>query len=272
MRAGQCSAVCGRGGVQFAMLTKFSFIGSVAVDGLLAKFSVLPWSKYTLQLTKHQPDAKKGRLPDRKRHLTKTVLLTMALICRTVQERFHHGQCVHGDISSNLGVVALCHKGLCAKPLRNSWCMFALLFCQHWVLNNIMGLAFCFNAIEMISLDRYACYAVSIGDCKTHIHCCYSVGVGCLLLGGLFLYDVFWVSTVALRWDVCVLSPVCVFLCRCLVPTSWLQWPRVSMLQLNVIYIFCPDRELCPIVEPVNLFANWQSGSGTGHQVLESEE
>ena len=40
--------------------------------------------------------------------------------------------------------------------------------------NNVFGLAFCLNAVEMISLD--------------------SVGVGALLLGGLFLYDIFWVS------------------------------------------------------------------------------
>ena len=40
--------------------------------------------------------------------------------------------------------------------------------------NNVFGLAFCLNAIEMISLD--------------------SVHVGALLLGGLFLYDIFWVS------------------------------------------------------------------------------
>ena len=45
---------------------------------------------------------------------------------------------------------------------------------QHWVSNNVFGLVFCLNAIEMISLD--------------------SVGVGALLLGGLFLYDIFWVS------------------------------------------------------------------------------
>lgn len=47
------------------------------------------------------------------------------------------------------------------------------LFLNHWVSNNVFGLAFCLNAIEMISLD--------------------SVGVGALLLGGLFLYDIFWV-------------------------------------------------------------------------------
>ena len=39
----------------------------------------------------------------------------------------------------------------------------------------MFGLAFCLNAIEMISLD--------------------SVGVGALLLGGLFLYDIFWVRS-----------------------------------------------------------------------------
>ena len=44
---------------------------------------------------------------------------------------------------------------------------------QQWILNNVIGLAFCMNAIELISLD--------------------TVSVGCLLLGGLFLYDIFWV-------------------------------------------------------------------------------
>ena len=41
------------------------------------------------------------------------------------------------------------------------------------MLNNVIGLAFCMNAIELISLD--------------------TVAVGSLLLGGLFLYDIFWV-------------------------------------------------------------------------------
>jgi minor histocompatibility antigen H13 len=47
------------------------------------------------------------------------------------------------------------------------------LLSNHWLSNNVFGLAFSLNAIEMISLD--------------------SVGVGALLLGGLFLYDIFWV-------------------------------------------------------------------------------
>ena len=47
-----------------------------------------------------------------------------------------------------------------------------LLF-NHWISSNVFGLAFYLNAIEMISLD--------------------SVGVEALLLGGLFLYDIFGV-------------------------------------------------------------------------------
>eukprot|EP00731_Ephydatia_muelleri_P023954 Em0016g225a len=46
-------------------------------------------------------------------------------------------------------------------------------FSKNWILNNLFGLAFCLNAIELISLDSF--------------------GVGCLLLGGLFVYDIFWV-------------------------------------------------------------------------------
>eukprot|EP00126_Sphaerothecum_destruens_P008586 Sdes_comp20266_c0_seq1m13792 len=44
---------------------------------------------------------------------------------------------------------------------------------KHWIANNIFGLAFSINGIEMISLGN--------------------VKIGCLLLGGLFFYDIFWV-------------------------------------------------------------------------------
>ena len=58
------------------------------------------------------------------------------------------------------------------------WVMCAALgivyfFFKNWILNNLFGLAFCLNAVELISLDSF--------------------GVGCLLLGGLFVYDIFWV-------------------------------------------------------------------------------
>ncbi|XP_060598615.1 minor histocompatibility antigen H13-like [Ruditapes philippinarum] len=44
---------------------------------------------------------------------------------------------------------------------------------KHWVANNLFGLAFAVNGIEFLTLN--------------------SISTGCILLGGLFVYDVFWV-------------------------------------------------------------------------------
>lgn len=44
---------------------------------------------------------------------------------------------------------------------------------KHWIANNIFGLAFCIQGIAFLSLGSYK--------------------VGCILLGGLFFYDIFWV-------------------------------------------------------------------------------
>lgn len=66
-------------------------------------------------------------------------------------------------------------------------CGFSYLYNQHWIANNIIGLCFAIQGVEMLSLPNY----------KT----------GCMLLGGLFFYDVFWVFgtdvmvTVAKKFD-----------------------------------------------------------------------
>merc|ERR1719277_266987 len=44
---------------------------------------------------------------------------------------------------------------------------------KNWVANNLFGLSFCVFGIEQMSLGSFQ--------------------VGCILLGGLFFYDVFWV-------------------------------------------------------------------------------
>jgi len=44
---------------------------------------------------------------------------------------------------------------------------------KHWISNNILGLSFSIQGIAMLSLGSYK--------------------VGCILLGGLFFYDIFWV-------------------------------------------------------------------------------
>jgi len=49
-----------------------------------------------------------------------------------------------------------------------------LLTLQHWIANNLFGLAFSLNGVEFLQLNR--------------------ISTGCILLGGLFVYDIFWVS------------------------------------------------------------------------------
>lgn len=53
--------------------------------------------------------------------------------------------------------------------------LFALWYLvkKHWVANNLFGIAFAINGVELLHLN--------------------SVTTGCILLGGLFFYDVFWV-------------------------------------------------------------------------------
>ncbi|KAF7645067.1 hypothetical protein LDENG_00210730 [Lucifuga dentata] len=43
---------------------------------------------------------------------------------------------------------------------------------KHWIANNLFGLAFALNGVELLHLNN--------------------VSTGCILLGGLFVYDVFW--------------------------------------------------------------------------------
>ncbi|XP_065167194.1 minor histocompatibility antigen H13 isoform X2 [Atheta coriaria] len=47
------------------------------------------------------------------------------------------------------------------------------LWKKHWIANNLFGLAFAVNAVELLHLNN--------------------VVTGCILLSGLFLYDIFWV-------------------------------------------------------------------------------
>ena len=49
--------------------------------------------------------------------------------------------------------------------------MLSLL--QHWIANNLFGIAFAINGVEMLLLNN--------------------MSTGCILLGGLFVYDIFWV-------------------------------------------------------------------------------
>lgn len=58
---------------------------------------------------------------------------------------------------------------LAACSLVGAW----YLLQKHWVANNLFGLAFAVNAVELLHLNN--------------------VVTGCILLCGLFFYDIFWV-------------------------------------------------------------------------------
>ncbi|OXA65165.1 minor histocompatibility antigen H13 [Folsomia candida] len=47
------------------------------------------------------------------------------------------------------------------------------IFKKHWIANNLFGMAFAINGVELLHLNN--------------------VVTGCILLGGLFFYDIFWV-------------------------------------------------------------------------------
>uniref|UniRef100_T1JK34 Minor histocompatibility antigen H13 n=1 Tax=Strigamia maritima TaxID=126957 RepID=T1JK34_STRMM len=47
------------------------------------------------------------------------------------------------------------------------------LWKKHWIANNLFGLAFAINGVELLNLNN--------------------IVTGCILLGGLFFYDIFWV-------------------------------------------------------------------------------
>merc|ERR1711933_640084 len=93
----------------------------------------------------------------------------------------------------------------------------SLAFCswyhvtRHWVSNNVIGLSFCIQGIEMLSLG--------------------STQVGMILLSGLFFYDIFWVFftpvmvTVAKSFD----APIKLLFLRCLDESSKKK-PQFSML------------------------------------------
>ncbi|KAI1890852.1 hypothetical protein AGOR_G00157870 [Albula goreensis] len=58
---------------------------------------------------------------------------------------------------------------LCVSTVIGIWYILK----KHWIANNLFGLAFALNGVELLHLNN--------------------VSTGCILLAGLFVYDVFWV-------------------------------------------------------------------------------
>lgn len=62
------------------------------------------------------------------------------------------------------------------------------LWKKHWVANNVIGLALSINFIELLLLN--------------------TILIGCVLLGGLFVYDIFWVFGTKLIFNTSVMASV----------------------------------------------------------------
>lgn len=93
--------------------------------------------------------------------------------------------------------------------------VFAYVNSKHWILNNILGLSFSIQGVALFTLGSYK--------------------IGCILLSGLFFYDIFWVFgtdvmvTVAKSFD----API-----KLLFPkTLWAAEYQFSMLGLGDIVI-----------------------------------
>ncbi|XP_025424028.1 minor histocompatibility antigen H13 [Sipha flava] len=93
------------------------------------------------------------------------------------------------------------------------------LYSKHWILNNIFGLAFAINGVELLHLNN--------------------IKIGCILLCGLFVYDVFWVFgtnvmvTVARSFD----APIKIIFPQDLLENGILASQNYAMLGLGDIVI-----------------------------------
>ncbi|KAL3245525.1 hypothetical protein MRX96_017977 [Rhipicephalus microplus] len=97
-------------------------------------------------------------------------------------------------------------------------CLFGVwyLWKKHWVANNLFGLAFAVNGVELLHIN--------------------TVATGCILLGGLFVYDIFWVFgtdvmvTVAKSFE----APIKYYflMSGTAAEVTWVQW-RMSFANAN---------------------------------------
>ncbi|XP_050540010.1 minor histocompatibility antigen H13 [Daktulosphaira vitifoliae] len=93
------------------------------------------------------------------------------------------------------------------------------LYNKHWIVNNVFGLAFAINGVELLHLNN--------------------IKIGCILLCGLFFYDIFWVFgtnvmvTVAKSFD----APIKLIFPQDLIENGVLSASNFAMLGLGDIVI-----------------------------------
>ena len=101
---------------------------------------------------------------------------------------------------------------------------------KHWLANDLLGMAFAINGVELLHLNN--------------------VVTGCILLGGLFFYDIFWVFG----------TDVMVTVAKSFEAPIKLVFPQVLLLKLwfdrNLMFRICwrtdrwaPQTSPCSVLE-----------------------
>lgn len=129
------------------------------------------------------------------------IILNIYLFCRNYQLWVWHQKPGVSVYQQYCGCLVPVQKGQSAATASINQlhtrvlCKHELFMCfvawQHWIANNLFGLAFALNGVELLHLNN--------------------VSTGCILLGGLFVYDIFWVS-----WSYCF-----GFVCLSFWETQW---------------------------------------------------
>ena len=108
---------------------------------------------------------------------------------------------------------------------------------KHWLANNLLGMALAINRVELIHLNN--------------------VATGCILLGGLFFYDIFWVFG----------TDVMVTVAKSFKAPIKLVFPKVLLFKLwfdrNLMFRICwrtdrwaPQTSPCSVLETLRHLAS----------------
>lgn len=92
-----------------------------------------------------------------------------------------------GDNVSSVSDLEFTSVDLSAFVISGAFCSW-YLWKKHWVANNLIGLALSINFIELLLLN--------------------TILIGCVLLGGLFVYDIFWVFGTKAIFNTSVMASV----------------------------------------------------------------
>ncbi|KAA0202329.1 hypothetical protein HAZT_HAZT001573, partial [Hyalella azteca] len=159
--------------INLLLSSYFFFLGIYAMTQVFSPFvtslvpSIVPFHTYTLVMTCTSPPSKKQDKTEGQEKLLNLAFSTHDCVCVALCSLIGLWY-----IIKKVRDTAFFSKGNSCYLELDYNCYWYIIK-KHWVANNLLGLAFAVNGIELLSLN--------------------SVTTGALLLAGLFVYDIFWV-------------------------------------------------------------------------------